>query len=123
LQADRVHGEGGCGGIDPNSIRAESGGNSLRQGIMGLVKQILPPAIFPRNGPTSRVGGQIEEINKMISALHDKRRVFFMDIGPKFLAPGGSIPQDVMSDGLHPASKGCEIRAEAVHDTLINLMQ
>ena len=46
-----------------------------------------------------------------------------MDNGPKFLAPGGSIPQDMMLDGLHPADKGCAIRPEAIHDTLVNLMQ
>ena len=46
-----------------------------------------------------------------------------MDIGPKFLAEDGSIPRDIMSDGLHPTNKGYEIWAEAVHDTLVSLMQ
>jgi len=59
----------------------------------------------------------------MISTLHDTRRVFFMDIGPKFLAGDGSIPGDIMSDGLHPTSKGYEIWAEAVKDTLVSWMQ
>jgi beta-glucosidase len=59
----------------------------------------------------------------MISALHDNQRVFFMDIGPKFLAPDGMIPLDIMSDGLHPTNKGYEIWAEAVHNTLVSLMQ
>jgi lysophospholipase L1-like esterase len=85
--------------------------------------KILLLAVFPRSGPTSRVRGQIDEINKMISTLHDNQHVFYMDIGPKFLAPDGSIPQDIMSDGLHPTSKGYEIWADAVHDTLVGLMQ
>ena len=46
-----------------------------------------------------------------------------MDIGPKFLAPDGMIPPDIMGDGPHPTNKGYEIWAEAVHDTLANLMQ
>ena len=46
-----------------------------------------------------------------------------MDIGSKFLAADGSIPKDIMSDGLHPTSKGYEIWAEAVQDTLVGLMQ
>jgi lysophospholipase L1-like esterase len=46
-----------------------------------------------------------------------------MDIGSKFLAEDGSIPKDIMSDGLHPTSKGYEIWAEAVHDTLAGLLK
>jgi lysophospholipase L1-like esterase len=46
-----------------------------------------------------------------------------MDIGPKFLAADGSIPESVMSDGLHPTSKGYEIWADAVEDKLVSLMQ
>jgi len=46
-----------------------------------------------------------------------------MDIGSKFLAADGSLPKEIMSDGLHPTSKGYEIWAEAVHDTLVSWMQ
>jgi lysophospholipase L1-like esterase len=80
--------------------------------------KILLLAVFPRSGPASKVRSQIEEINKMISTLHDNQHVIYMDIGSKFLAADGSIPQDIMSDGLHPTSKGYEIWAEAVHATL-----
>ncbi len=85
--------------------------------------KILLLAIFPRSigGPGAQV--QINEINKFISALHDNQHVFYMDIGSKFLAADGSIPKDIMSDGLHPTSKGYEIWADAVHDTLVSLMQ
>jgi len=85
--------------------------------------KILLLAVFPRSGPTSKVRVQIDEINKIIPALHDNQHVFYMDIGLKFLAPDGSIPQDIMSDGLHPTSKGYQIWAEAVHDTLVNFLQ
>ena len=85
--------------------------------------KILLLAIFPRDRANSSVRSKITEINKIIAALHDNRRVFFMDIGPKFLAEDGSIPRDIMSDGLHPTNKGYEIWAEAVHDTLVSLMQ
>jgi lysophospholipase L1-like esterase len=83
--------------------------------------KILLLAIFPRSGPTSKVRSQIDEINRIISALHDGRNVFYLDIGSKFLAADGSIPKEIMSDGLHPTSKGYEIWAQAVHDTLVNL--
>jgi lysophospholipase L1-like esterase len=85
--------------------------------------KILLLAIFPRSGPESRVRAQIAEINQMISALHDNQHVFYMDINSKFLAADGSIPQDIMSDGLHPTSKGYEIWAEAVRDTLVSYLK
>jgi lysophospholipase L1-like esterase len=85
--------------------------------------KILLLAIFPRGPAGAEVRTQIDEINKIISALHDTQHVFFMDIGPKFLAADGSIPESVMSDGLHPTSKGYEIWADAVEDKLVSLMQ
>jgi len=85
--------------------------------------KILLLAVFPRSGPTTKVRAQIDEINKIISGLHDNQHVFYLDIGSKFLAADGSIPRDIMSDGLHPTSKGYEIWAEAVHDTLVSFNQ
>ena len=112
-----------------------TGGNSPPEIAMGVADvvfelrkdfpdaKILLLAIFPRDRANSSVRAKITEINKIIAALHDNRHVFFMDIGPKFLAEDGSIPRDIMSDGLHPTNKGYEIWAEAVHDMLVSLMQ
>jgi len=84
--------------------------------------KILLLGIFPRGGgPTLKA--KIDEINKNISALNDNQHVFYMDIGPLFLAADGSIPKEIMSDGLHPTSKGYEIWANAVQDKLTSLMQ
>lgn len=85
--------------------------------------KILLLAVFPRSSGGQTITTKIDGINKLISTLHDNQHVFYMDIGSKFLAPDGSIPRDIMSDGLHPTSKGYEIWAEAVHDTLVNLMK
>jgi beta-glucosidase len=132
------HGEGE--GYKPKAIMLMIGTNNtgrnsppeIAMGVADVVfelrkdfpeAKILLLAVFPRSSPTSRVRGQIDEINKMISTLHDNQHVFYMDIGSKFLAPDGSIPQDIMSDGLHPTSKGYEIWADAVHDTLVGLTQ
>ncbi len=82
--------------------------------------KILLLAIFPRSSGAQK---EINEINPMISALNDGQHVFYMNIGSKFLAADGSIPKDIMSDGLHPTSKGYEIWANAVQDKLMELMQ
>jgi len=127
-------------GFSPKAIMLmigtnNTGGNSAAEIAMGVANvvfelrkdfpqaKILLLAIFPRSGPNSGVRAKINEINKMISALTDGQNVLFMDIGPKFLNAEGYIPRDVMSDGLHPTSKGYEIWAEAVQDKLSALMQ
>jgi lysophospholipase L1-like esterase len=85
--------------------------------------KILLLAVFPRSAPGDPVRATIAEINRKISKLHDGNKIYYMDIGDKFLDENGSIPQDVMSDALHPSTKGYEIWAEAVKDKLFSLMK
>jgi beta-glucosidase len=84
--------------------------------------KILLLGIFPRGRATDPVRGTIAEINKTISKLHDGTRVHYLDIGAGFLDADGNIPQDVMSDGLHPTGKGYEIWAKAVIAPLTAMM-
>jgi lysophospholipase L1-like esterase len=84
--------------------------------------KILLLGVFPRGRPNDPVRATIDEINRTIAKLHDGRRVHYLDIGEKFLAADGSIPADVMSDLLHPSTKGYEIWAEAVKEPLSKLM-
>ncbi len=85
--------------------------------------KILLLGIFPR-GRTANdpVRATIAEINRKISKLHDGNRVHYLDIGAGFLDADGNIPQDVMSDALHPSGKGYEIWAKAVLQPLSALM-
>jgi lysophospholipase L1-like esterase len=84
--------------------------------------RILLLGVFPRGRANDPVRRTIGEINNAISKLADGDRVLYLDIGAKFLNPDGNIPADVMSDALHPSSKGYEIWAEAVESTLSKLM-
>jgi lysophospholipase L1-like esterase len=121
------HGEGE--GYQPKAIMLMIGTNNTGQnsppeiamGVANVVfelrkdfpdAKILLLGIFPRSFGGPSVTAKINEINKIIPALNDNRHVFYMDIGSKFLAADGSIPKDIMSDGLHPTSKGYEIWAE-----------
>ena len=85
--------------------------------------KILLLAVFPRSTPGDPVRATLAEINKKISKLHDGDKIHYMDIGDKFLDENGFIPQDVMSDALHPSTKGYEIWAQAVKDKLFSLME
>jgi lysophospholipase L1-like esterase len=83
---------------------------------------ILLLAVFPRGAANDPVRTTIAEINQKIAKLHDGQKVHYLDIGAKFLDADGNIPREVMSDALHPSSKGYEIWAEAVMEPLGKLM-
>lgn len=84
--------------------------------------KILLLGVFPRNAPNDPVRATIKEINDIISRLHDGKRVHYRDIGSEFLDANGNIPEDVMTDALHPSTKGYEIWAKAVKEPLEKLM-
>lgn len=132
------HGEGQ--GYSPKAVMLMIGTNNtgrntaaeIAEGVGAIVLElqkdfpqakILLLAIFPRSTPSDPVRATIAEINGIISKLHDGKSVFYLDIGSKFLDEAGNIPKDVMSDALHPTTKGYEIWAEAVKEPLANLMK
>ena len=85
--------------------------------------KILLLGVFPRSTADDPVRATIAQINSIISRLDDGDRVHYLDIGAKFLDADGNIPRDVMSDSLHPTTKGYEIWAQAVKEPLENLMK
>jgi lysophospholipase L1-like esterase len=84
--------------------------------------KILLLGIFPRGRATDPVRATIAEINKIVAKLDDGNRVHYLDIGQGFLDADGNIATDIMSDGLHPTTKGYEIWAKAVIQPLSALM-
>jgi len=86
--------------------------------------KILLLAIFPRSVPGDPVRDKITEVNRIISKLDDKRQVFYMDIGPKFLDEKGVfLPDSFRADNLHPQAKGYDIWGQAVSARLAELMK
>lgn len=94
--------------------------NELRKDFPNA--KILLLGIFPRNAPAENKA-KIPQINQIISKLDDQQHIFYLDIGNQFLGPDGTIPKDIMADGLHPTTKGYEIWAKAVIEPLKKLMQ
>jgi lysophospholipase L1-like esterase len=86
--------------------------------------KILLLAIFPRSVPGDPVRDKIAEVNRIISRLDDRQRVFYLDIGSKFLDDKGTfLPEAFRPDNLHPQAKGYEIWGEAVSAKLAELMK
>jgi Lysophospholipase L1 and related esterases len=85
--------------------------------------KILLLGIFPRGEPGDGLRKTVLGVNPIIAKLHDGKHVFYLDIGEKFLAADGTIPDEIMHDKLHPSEKGYEIWAEAVKGPLAELMK
>ena len=85
--------------------------------------KILLLAIFPRGDKGDPERQQIAEINGAIARLDDGQWVHFLDIGPKFLEPDGTLSREIMPDLLHPSAKGYGIWAEAIKAPLAQLLR
>jgi lysophospholipase L1-like esterase len=124
--------------IGTNNLVGGRGGagntpDQIAEGITAIVTKfrakfpaanVLLLGVFPRGAAdTSRFREPIRQINAIIGKLDDGVHVKYMDIGDKFVAPDGSIPVDVMADGLHPTGKGYEIWAAAVMPTFTRMLQ
>jgi lysophospholipase L1-like esterase len=86
--------------------------------------KILLLAIFPRGVPGDPVRDKIAEVNRIVARLDDRRHVFYLDIGRKFLDDKGVFLADSFRpDNLHPLAKGYDIWGEAVSAKLAELMK
>jgi beta-glucosidase len=85
--------------------------------------KILLLGLFPYQQADAPIRRDIAYINNTISRLHDGENVHYLDISDVFLDADGNIPRDVMSDSLHPTTKGYELWAEAVIGPLTRLLQ
>jgi lysophospholipase L1-like esterase len=111
----------------------QSTGPEIAEGVGAVVMElrrnfpsakILLLAIFPRALPGDPVRDKIAEANQIIAKLDDKKNVFYLDIGQKFLDDKGVfLPDSFRADNLHPQAKGYEIWGEAVSAKLAELMK
>jgi lysophospholipase L1-like esterase len=119
-------------GKERNSEKIRNTTPEVIEGVTTVVKElrlklpeskILLLAIFPRGEVSDPQRAQVKEINEVIAKLADGKMIIFLDIGPKFLEPDGTLPKDVMPDLLHPSTKGYQIWAESMVDTLTAMLK
>jgi lysophospholipase L1-like esterase len=85
--------------------------------------KILLLGIFPRGPKGDPYRGEIQRVNLRIAKLDDGKHVHYLDIGPKFLQPDGTLSKDIMSDLMHPTAKGYQIWADAIKDPVAQLLK
>ena len=107
-------------------------GEQIAEGVKAIVDKlreklpqtkILVLGIFPRGADEKDARRQVNtKANALIAKLADDKSVFYLDIGPKFLSPDGTLSKEIMPDLLHLSRKGYEIWAESIDPTLAKLM-
>ncbi len=131
---------GNLDGIQPKAAVLMIGTNNagsntseqIAEGIKAIVDKlkekvpetkILILAVFPRGTNKDDARRKVNDgTNALIAKLADDKQVFFLDIGPKFVAEDGVISKEVMYDLLHLTEKGYRIWAEAIEPKLAILL-
>jgi lysophospholipase L1-like esterase len=128
-------------GIAPKAVVLMIGTNNtgrdsaaqIAEGVTAIVKElgqrapqarVLLLGVFPRGDkPGTSTRAKIATINKTIATLDDGQRVFFLDIGEKFLQPDGSLTKAISPDFLHLNSNGYKIWADSIDAKLAELLK
>ncbi|MBA3710194.1 MAG: hypothetical protein H0W83_15390 [Planctomycetes bacterium] len=84
--------------------------------------RVLLLGIFPRSERPDALRAKVADVNKLIEPFDDGRKVFYLDIGAKFLTADQTLTKDIMPDGLHPNAAGYQIWADAILPTVKHLM-
>jgi beta-glucosidase len=84
--------------------------------------KVLLLSIFPRTKGTPQQCAKVGPINAIIATLDDGKTVRYLDLTSKFLDPNGSVPAELMPDGLHPNIDGYRIWADAMQPLLKEMM-
>jgi lysophospholipase L1-like esterase len=120
-------------------IGTNNSGSDSAEGIADGIKEIIKTlharspqtkvlllAVFPRGDrPDGKFGAaqeKLKKVNSIISKMHDGKRVFYLDIGEKFLV-NGAMSAEIMPDFLHLSPKGYQIWADAITPHLAELMK
>jgi beta-glucosidase len=114
-----------------NSNGQDNTAEEIADGIVAIVEtlrmklpeaKILLLAIFPRSQHPDAQRAEVAEASQRASRIADGRMIHYLDIGPHFLNPDGTISPEVMPDFLHLGPKGYRIWAEAIEPKLSELL-
>ena len=81
--------------------------------------RIIVMGVFPRGARAGDpVRARIAGLNRLLPELGKAPGITFLDIGARFLEPGGELPQRLMNDFCHPTEQGYAIWAAALKPLL-----
>ena len=109
----------------------ENTAEEIGEGITAIVEKlreklpdtkILVLAIFPRGEKPDALREKLAKASAIASKTADSKSVFYMDIGPKFLEPDGTLSREIMPDLVHLNANSYEIWAREVEPKVKELM-
>lgn len=84
--------------------------------------KILLLGVFPRGEPGDAGRAAVAEINALLEMMADNEHVYYLDAGAALLKPDGTFKEGSMADGVHPATRGYDLWAEAMEPMLKTLL-
>ena len=115
-----------------NSNGNDNTAEEIGEGISAIVKKlreklpetkILVLAIFPRGAKPDAQREKNAQASAIAAKLADDKRVCFMDIGPKFLDPDGTLTPLMMPELLHLNANSYSIWAREIDAKVRELMK
>ncbi len=114
-----------------NSNKNDNTAEEIGEGIKAVVAKVqekspdtkvLLLAVFPRGEKPSPQREKNAKASEIASKLADGKKVFYMDIGPKFLGADQTLSKETMPDLLHLNAKSYETWAEAIEPKVKELL-
>ena len=118
--------------IGINSLNKQKTPEQVADGIKTIIAvlkagkpgaKILLLGILPCWNAKAPVREQIKKTNQIICHLADRKDVFFLEFGDKFLAADGNMNPALSYDGIHLTEKGYELWAEHMFPYLDDLVK
>jgi len=97
-----------------------------KPGIKVLLLGVFPRASAPKDVTVvaaDKLNPKIKAINDIIAKFADDKKVFYKDIGPKFLNAEGGLDRKVMPDLLHLSAEGYKIWGDAIKEDVAKLVK
>lgn len=118
-----IGGTNGSNGDDPDKIAA-----GVRAIIATLQKKVPTAKVLligvpPWTEKSGKLRTRHTAVNPLLAKLDDGGvKVKYLDLSPRLLGADGTVPKELMPDGVHLSEKGYQVWADAVAEPLKELM-
>ena len=98
------------------------------EAIVAMLRKRLPESkvlllgVFPSGEKPNVKREKTTEVNRIVSHLDDGKAVFYLDIGPSFVAADQTISKEIMPDFLHLSPKGYDVWASSIEPKVAELL-